>query len=46
MVTASGKAELFIAGNGRKEIEKDMDFKRWQKEMNMTDNGKTTRKQE
>ena len=46
IVTASGKAEVFIAGNGRKEKEKDKDFISGQKEMNTTENGKTTREQE
>ena len=46
MVTASGKAEVFIAGNLRKEKEKDMDFISGQKEMNTMDNGNTKREQE
>jgi hypothetical protein len=44
MVTASGKMmDKFIAGNGKKEKKKDMDLKRVQKEMNTTENRKTTR---
>jgi hypothetical protein len=46
MVTQSGKAEVFIAGNGRKTSKKDMDFKIGQMEMITTENGKTTREQE
>ena len=41
MVTASGKAEVFIAGNLRKEKEKDMDFISCQMEMNTMENRKT-----
>ncbi len=46
MVTASGKEEVFIAGNGRKENKKDMDFISGQMEMNTTENGKIAREQE
>jgi hypothetical protein len=46
MATASGKTEIFIMGNRRKEKEKNTDFKSGQMEMNTMDNGNRTREQE